>query len=280
MEPSAPGSREPAPLVVTDGVLDPIPLDEAVHRVRTYCTTLSSGWLQYDLAAIIARRSGHFATVSPWHLLLATLMNGQPTMEDVGAFDFARRTDFASLLAAVPSDLPLARMTDQQRRAVVGLCEFGFPGAWAPKITKVAALFRPHSVPILDGHVARVFGLGRAGFSEPARRGDDRRLQRIGHAISGIADTLQQNEAWFWSLRRRLIDLPGVARISDVRLLDILLWTTWDDRHEDRPRKGEHILWSEREVGEAIPIEAMRPVTIPRPRPWARQLRPDHRWPV
>lgn len=51
------------------GTLRPVPLVDAVRRVRSYCTHPASGWSVYDLAAIHARDQGHFGQVRPWDLL-------------------------------------------------------------------------------------------------------------------------------------------------------------------------------------------------------------------
>jgi hypothetical protein len=80
---------------------------------------------------------------------------------------------FAELLGLVP-DKDLAAMNDDELGRVVEFCSFGFPGAWAPKITKAGALFRPRAIPILDGYLALAFGYSRDGFPQGLCRADMR----------------------------------------------------------------------------------------------------------
>lgn len=245
------------------GKLHPDSLEQAARRVRAYCTHPRSGWVTYDLAAISARRDGHFDQVRPWDLLLAALMNGRPTVNDVAAFDLQRRQDFASRVAAVPADRALAAMTEAELDVVVRLCGFGFKGVWAPKTTKMAALYRPHSVPIMDSHLSQIYDFGQDGFTRTGTKKETTRCERIRAALSGLRDVLRDQDAWVGALREQVDDIPGMEHTSDLRLLDIVLWTSWDDqrvrdRRSDRDRKR----WGDLDEAPLIAPESLAPTPV------------------
>jgi hypothetical protein len=231
---------------------------EAVHRVKAFCTSPRSGWITYDLAGEHARRSGQFTTVGPWSLLYATALAGQITIDNIASFTAARRLQLAELLRAVPPDVALHELAADGVEAVCQLCRFSYAGAWAPKITKVAALYRPAAVPILDGHVARAFGFTHEGFSsyDGAARRD-----RIGRVVRAIALQVRARHGLLSELRTEIADLvPEIILISDVRLLDIVIWTAQDDQMA-RPGKpaGQ---WLARAIGPRTPFEQVGPITI------------------
>jgi hypothetical protein len=177
---------------VTEGFgsprLGPVPYEDAVRRVKVFCTRADSGWITYDLAAHHARQAGQFATVGHWSMLYAEALAGQVTISDIANFTHERRIQFAELVRRVPPEVGLAELDGQALDAVSDLCRFGFPGVWAPKITKVAALYRPHAVPVLDGYVALAYGFSRDGFS--AYDGGARR-ERIGRVVRALAAQLR-----------------------------------------------------------------------------------------
>ena len=249
-------------LVAGAGELRPVSLDQAVRRVRAYCTHPRRGWVTYDLAAIGARGDGHFDQVRPWDLLLAALMNGRPTVDDVATFDLQKRQDFASRVAAVPADRPLALMADVELEAVTHLCAFGFKGVWAPKTTKMAALYRPHSVPIMDSHLSRIYGFGQDGFTRAGAKKEPTRSERIRAALTGLRDVLHDQDAWVHALRAKVEDVPGMKRTSDLRLLDIVLWTSWDDQRPRNRRDLGRKLWVEAGEGPLIGPESQATVPI------------------
>lgn len=218
-----------------------IPIDEAIHRVRVYGTTAASGFGPYDLAGAQARRAGHFELVSPWSLLWADALAGGLSVDDVAAFSPARRREFATLVSKIDATADLAAMAPDELSRVVRLCQFGFPRVRAAKITKMGAMYRPLAVPILDGHVAQVFGY-KDGFS-----GDDpTRDQRIRDVVEALARWLANNSATMNSVRGAVIDVvPAITEISDVRLLDIILWTSQDDQLERENKKKSKWLTSE-----------------------------------
>src|SRR5665647_805145 len=148
-----------------DDVLGPIPLLDAQRRLLSFCNSARSGWVTYDLAAHHARSAGAFNTVAPWSLLWADALAGQVSIGNVADFTSERRTWFAELVGRIPERVDLGDMNPTERADVVNLCKFGFAGAWGPKITKVAALYRPRAVPVLDGYVALAFGYRRDGFT-------------------------------------------------------------------------------------------------------------------
>jgi hypothetical protein len=101
---------------------------------------------------------------------------------DVAGFTLEKRTKFAEHLTAVPAG-DLNNLEQVGLQAVTTVCRFGFPGVWAPKTTKMAALYRPASIPVLDGYVAMAYGLKREGFSE-GRKPRWERIERVIHAMA------------------------------------------------------------------------------------------------
>lgn len=189
-------------------------------------------------------------------------MNGRPTVSDVARFDAQLRSDFASRVAAVPDNVGLADMTALELEAVAHLCSFGFPGAWAPKTTKMAALYRPHAVPIMDSHLSLIFDLGQDGFTRVGSKKELPRCTRVRVALAGLREALRQNEAWLARLAQEVADIPGMDATSDLRLLDIVLWTSWDDQRQTRRGERGRQRWNERSPGQLIPLGAMKPVAV------------------
>lgn len=212
----------------TDGI-PPIPFEHAAKRVISFCCSPRSGWRSYDLAGAAARSAGQFDMVAPWSLLWADALAGQLSVGDLDGFSLERRTTFAERISAIPAGKDLALLDESERKAVHKLCTFGYPGVWAPKSTKVASLYRPHAVPVLDGYVAMAFGFNRTAFSE----GKEPRWIRIERVIDALAGYLHEH-------RDQMIELREAARgpvedidvASDLRLLDIVIWCSQDDRQE------------------------------------------------
>jgi hypothetical protein len=237
--------------------LDSVLLDEAVHRVKAFCTSPSSGWGAYDLAGHHARAQGVFDTVAASSLLWADALAGQVSVGNLADFN-AQRYCFAERVSRIDPMRNLAAMTDAELGTVVELCQFGFAGAWAPKITKVAALYRPRAVPVLDGYLAMAFGFEREGFSVGA---GGPRLRRIESVVKALAQWLADNGDLVSELRSLISDVvPDHQLVSDVRLLDIVLWTSADDRIS-RPGKAANA-WLKASVGKAITAEDFMPVSV------------------
>jgi len=215
--------------------LPPISYGDALQRVLAYLGQEDTGWATYDLPAIHARRAGQFQAVGPWSILFANALSGRVEQKDVAGFTLSRRTNFADLVSRVPEYVPLADLSTEQVTAVVDLASFGFKGVWGPKTTKLAALYRPDAVPVLDGQMARAFGLNEDAFR---RRGQWK--VHIGNVIREIAawHRVEANRELLSQLRAEASDFAEeVALLSDVRLLDIVIWTTQDDRFSRRTTK-------------------------------------------
>jgi hypothetical protein len=239
-----------------EGRLHPIPVSDAIHRVQVFCTSPRSGFGPYDMAAVAAREAGHFHEVAPWSLLWADALAGRLSVDDLAAFTPDRRHQFAELIAAIDPDVQLGALTEEQRASVSALCCFGFPGAWAPKITKVAALYRPHAVPVLDGYMAMAFGYSRDAFSVAGAR-----RERIQGVVDALAKWLAGNAVVIKRIRYAVSDVvPAIHRISDVRLVDIIIWTAQDDRLT-RPGKAADA-WLNGTAGEPIVQEHWEPVRL------------------
>jgi hypothetical protein len=259
-------------------VLPPVSFDDALRRVCAYCTDPTSGWATYDLCGVEARLDGHFETVTPWSLLWADALAGQVQVGDIARFSVERRENFAHRLISVPAGVDLNNLDDTGRAAVIRACQFGFAGVWGPKTTKVAALFRPQAIPVLDGYVALAFGFPREGFSE----GREPRWARIERVINALSATLDEHRESLGRMRQDAADLiPDLSLIPNLRLVDIIIWTSQDDRMT-RPRKPGGY-WVNSDFGERLPItrDEVAPVSLKTGRRVERELPPGFgRWPA
>lgn len=246
-----------------EGAIGCIPYMDALNRITAYLGEPGSGWTTYDLPAVHARRVGHLKTVGPWDILLANALSGRTDQSDVAGFTLARRQDFADRIAAVPTDTALARMSNDDLDAVVRLASFGFNGVWGPKTTKLAALYRPMAVPVLDGQIARAFGLPADAF----RKGPQWTVN-IGRVIRRLADW-HRDESNGQMMSRFRMDLSRkgaeIDLISNVRLLDIILWTSQDDRYSRRTAKKQ--LWVDIGPGHPVTLDEACSVQITNSQP-------------
>lgn len=237
--------------------MEPIAFEHACARVLGFCTNPRSGWVPYDLVANHAREAGWFSTVTPWSLLYADALAGQVSIRHVADFSLHRREAFAALVRALPAATELRDADDAVRTALIDLCMFGFPGVWGPKVTKMAALYRPRTVPILDGYMAAAFGYSREAFSV----GETERRDRIRRVLEELIDLLRRYAGVLRSVREHVAEkVPEVNLISDVRLLGIIIWTTQDDT-VSRPKKPVNA-WRDARPGPRLPLESARPVAI------------------
>ncbi|MCI4066123.1 DUF6308 family protein [Micromonospora sp. R77] len=251
-------------------VLPPVPIDEAASRILAYCTSRHSGWAVYDLAGISARSTGLLDEVSTWSLLLANALNGRIELKHIADFDLARRREFAHRIGRIPADQDLHHLTHDQLNAVIHACQFGFDGAWAPRITKLAALYRPRAVPVLDGYVGMAFGYQRDDLSLKVQRFGLNRQERIAAIVEAMAAYLHDHPGTLAQLRAEVSPTvpelaaaqPGSQRplIADLRLLDMVVWTAMDDRLATG--SGLPPKWLGRPPGAHIPCEAVAPVPI------------------
>jgi hypothetical protein len=240
--------------------LPALPYTDTVRRVTAYLGQTGSGWATYDLPSIHARRAGQFLTVGPWSLLLANALSGRVDQKNIAGFTLEHREDFARRIAAVPENTPLANLSSRQLADVVHLASFGFKGVWGPKTTKLAALYRPDSVPVLDSQMAQAFGLKRNAFSA----GKQWKIH-IRDVVKKIAAWLQDpaNTHILARLRAEVAQTaPDITLISDVRLLDIILWTAQDDRESHRSTKKTS--WLEMQPAPAPPLSSAAWVEITR----------------
>jgi hypothetical protein len=251
-------------------VLGPVPIDEAASRIRVYCTSRYSGWAVYDLAGISARSAGLLSEVTAWSLLFASALNGQVELRQLADFDRALRREFADRIGRIPADRDLHRMAEDEIAAVVHACQFGFDGAWAPRITKLGALYRPAAVPVLDGYVGMAFGYQREDLSVRVRRFGLNRQERIAAIVCALAVYLRDHRDTVAQLRAQVSPtVPELAPASspeqpppipDLRLLDMVLWTAMDDRIA--ARAGQSPRWLGQPAGPHIPAEAVAPEPI------------------
>jgi len=240
--------------------LPPIPFADAVKRVAAYLGQTGSGWATYDLPAIHARRAGQFLTVGPWSLLLANALSGRVDQKNVAEFSLEHREEFARRIAAVPENVSLANLSPGQLTAVTHLASFGFKGVWGPKTTKLAALYRPDSVPVLDSQMAQAFGLKRNAFSAGKQW-----TIHIGDVVEKIAAWLRNsaNTQTLAQLRAEVAQTaPDITLMSDVRLLDMVLWTAQDDRESRRSTKKTP--WLDMQPAAAPPLSSAASVEISR----------------
>lgn len=242
-------------------VLGAVSFDDAVRRVRAFCSDPKSGWVSFDLAAHHARQAGHFATVGPWSMLWAQALAGRVTVGDLASFT-SGMADFADLVRGVPEDVDLHEMDTETRRRVVRLCAFGFVGAWGPKITKVAAAYRPRAVPVLDGYVALAFGYGRESFSSVGgERAQGSRSGRLAKVVDALADGTRCDREFLDAVRDALRPhVPGIDLASQLRLLDMIVWTSQDDRMSRNGKLAN--AWRDATPGEPTPLAATAPILL------------------
>jgi hypothetical protein len=266
--------NSPVAIDVTAGfpgdVLPPVPVDEAARRILAYCTSQYSGWSVYDLAGISARAAGLLNDVTAWSLSFANALNGRIELKQIADFGLARRREFAHRVSRIPADQDLHRMADDEVNAVIHACQFGFDGVWAPRITKLAALYRPGAVPVLDGYVGMAFGYQRSDLSVTVQRFGLNRQERIAAIVRALAVYLRDHQATLLQLRAEVSPtVPELAAakssderplIADLRLLDMVVWTAMDDRLAIG--SGLSPKWLGRPVGVHIPREAVAPVLI------------------
>jgi hypothetical protein len=264
----------PVTIDVTAGfageVLGPVPIDEAASRIRVYCTSRYSGWAVYDLAGVSARSTGLLTEVTAWSLLFASALNGRVELTQLADFNRARRREFADRIGRIPVNRDLHRMTDDEIAAVVHAYQFGFDGAWAPRITKLGALYRPAAIPVLDGYVGMAFGYQRDDLSVRVQRFGLNRQERIAAIVRALAVYLRNHRDTVAHLRALVSPtVPELAEaplpeqaplIPDLRLLDMVVWTAMDDRIATRT--GRSPRWLGRPVGAHIPVEAIAPEPI------------------
>ncbi|MFE9205654.1 DUF6308 family protein [Micromonospora sp. NPDC007230] len=187
-------------------------------------------------------------------------------LKQVADFDRTQRRMFADLIGRVLADRDLHLMDDDEIDDVIRVCQFGFGGAWAPKITKLAALYRPRAVPVLDGHVGMAFGFRRKDLSTKGNRHGLSRRQRLDGIVRALAAYLKDHQPAVARLRAAVSEtVPELAAaeagagkpplISDLRLLDMVIWTAMDDRIA--VSDGRPVKWLGRPVGNHIPYETV-----------------------
>jgi hypothetical protein len=232
-----------------------VPLRDAVARVVSFCTHPTSGWHTYDMLSATARRRGHFDEIAPWSLLWADTLAGRLSVSDVAGFTHELRSELVQRLQAVPAT-DLVSMDDSGVESLTFLCRFGFSGVWAPKITKMLALYRPEAVPVLDGYVAMAMGFTRNGFSS----GKEPRWQRIRQTLLALRSILRHQQAELTQIRQEVaLAIPDIREATELRLLDIIIWTSQDDR---MPRPGSSAnYWLNRRPEEYRPAR-LDPLTL------------------
>lgn len=232
------------------GGIGAVPLQDAVTRVVSFCTHPRSGWQTYDMLGALARQLGHFDEVAPWSLLWADTLAGRLSVSDIAGFTHERRSVLVQRLQNLPAK-HLVSMDDSEVGSLALLCRFGFSGVWAPKITKMLALYRPDAVPVLDGYVAMAMGFTRNGFSA----GKEPRWQRIHQSLLTIRDILRRQRDELTLIRQEVSNaVPDISNATDLRLLDIIIWTSQDDRMS-RPGSPSNF-WLD------LPAQEFRPVSL------------------
>jgi hypothetical protein len=232
-----------------------IPLRYAVARVGAFCSDPGSGFFAYDLMGYVARKSGRLEEISPWTILVADALAGRISASDVNKFA-CHMEEFAKRLGDVPEE-DLASTDEDGLGRVIEFCCFGFRGAWAPKITKVGALFRNETIPILDGHLARAYGYPRNGFTA----GRESRRVAITKVVSALRAGISAQKEELATVRDQVaVNAPAVKVLSDVRLTDLILWTSQDDR--DSLSRGRVPWWTSPAKTTPSPVDLARWITL------------------
>jgi hypothetical protein len=121
----------------------------------------------------------------------------------------------------------VADMDDNDVEGLATLCRSGFSGLWAPKITKMLALYRPDALPVLDGHVAMAMGFRKDGFSS----GKEPRWERIEQTLFTLRSILSHQQGELSQVRDEVARaISDIGQVTELRLLDITIWTSQDDR--------------------------------------------------
>jgi Family of unknown function (DUF6308) len=209
--------------------LAPVPVPHAIQRVVNFCCS-PSGFLSYDLAGHQARAAGRLQEVEPWTLLLANALNGRTTASDVCEF-VNHMQEFVHLLEPVCDNLALADMDAAHLQTVIEFCMFHFDNVWAAKITKVGALFRPAAIPLLDREIAWAFGLDGSAFRA--------RKEAIPEVVRALARNIRHERALLAHVRDQVAMWVPIAGevLSELRLAELILWTSMDDSNERTTRK-------------------------------------------
>lgn len=233
-----------------DGI-DEIDFDDAVQRVVSYCCTAKSGWHTYDRPSHAARKEGVFDSLSPWSLLWAEALNGQIKATNMLEFTAERRGEYARSIQRIGRQ-PLADLDEEATNELAVLCSSGFKGVWAAKLTKVLALYLPAAMPVLDREIARSLGLGgtsfRPGISVVGR---GRAVKNIGAAVRSLQSVLHGNAETLGAIRMAITEeVDDFGQASDVRMLDIILWTSQVDR--GKVGRGADRSWRDRDAGPYI----------------------------
>ncbi len=234
-------------------VIGSISVADAAKRVVSFCG--SPGFIAYDLAGFQARERGCLTHVGPWSLLIADALNGHVTVKNVAQF-CGSLDRFVELLGAVPRK-ELADMNGSDIGRVVDLCCFGFSGAWAPKITKLGGAFRPEAIPILDSKIACAFGYRASAFTH----GVEERRTAITAVVEALCRRIKEHRVLLTALRQRIEEtVPISCILTELRLVDIVLWTSQDDKVE-RITKGStkpKDWWLNRTPSEAPAVKTAR----------------------
>lgn len=199
---------------------------DAVRHLAAYAHDPHSALLAFDLPIWGLRKQGRLDSVGPWSILIASALAGQVKESDVAGFDPALRSEFAESLRTVPVDRDLdAAMCD----AVIAVATFGYTGVRIAKATKVAAAFRPRAVPVIDSFCCAGLGL-RMPDSDSARMAVARAV------VEFYASALRDQRSSLDSIRFQAAEIAPIYSnrdiISDLRLLDIVLWSSEASRQK------------------------------------------------
>lgn len=142
--------------------------------------------------------------------------------------------------------------------------------AWAPRITKLGAVYRAAAIPVMDGYVGMAFGSRRDDLSVKVQRFGLNRQEWIAAIVRAMAVYLRDHRDTVAQLRALVsptvlepaaAPAPELAPlIPDLRLLDMVVWTAMDDRIA--ARAGRSPRWLGRPIGAHIPVEAVAPEPI------------------
>jgi hypothetical protein len=210
--------------LVVAGRAIPRPADHIITYLQTFPPTVT----RFDLG-----QPGDPDLLTAAEVTRTRVINSRISHAQVDWF-VTRAAQAGTLWAAVPA---AARLADANPQTKGGLYDHFVrprePGVWVAKVSKVLHLKRPHLIPILDSRLL-------ATYEKPARAAAERhRAARPGYKRLNwvaIRDDLivPANVAALARLRRSLAGHPDdrvrrAAELSDVRLLDILVWQTWSN---------------------------------------------------
>ncbi len=196
-----------------------IQFPEALARLVAYAREPGGGFDTYDLAGVQARNQRILTEVGPWTPLLSATLDGTPLPAGVLRSLLEVSSTFADLIREIP-DIDMHLLSDEDHSRLAALCQFGVDGFRADRVTKVAHLYRPKAVPILDKAVVATYG-HQPDLLSPAT---------VARTVEQLTADINTHNVRLRRLHQRAAEFaPDLEHVSLVRVVGILIWTSYED---------------------------------------------------